>query len=459
MKNKPINIRPWLEVVCCALFAILLFFPLGISAQSNAIDSLDQLLANQPVDSVRVKLLVEKSAKLYPISPDSAMEVAEEAIALATDLDYKEDLAYAYKNLGLAHYMKGDYEKVMEYWAKSLEIFEEIDFKLGISNLQNNIGAVYQTKGDDPNALDYFLRSVKNAEAIPDTLGIDISRAKAERLGSAYMNIGTVYANEEGNYDQALEAYTAALDIFRKIGYDRGIATAAINIGEFYILNDQPEKSLGHLEESLELFKELGMDYSLSLMLLGTASLDMKKEQLAEEYFRDAVKIAGEKQSKMEQSKAYVSLANLQLEKKRYDQAIQSYTNALDLAKITKVYREQEDAYEGMAKAYSELGDFKKAFEFQKLFEQTRDTIRKEDYAKTVGNLRFEHDTENKEKEIELLNAQNELSQVQIDRDAKAKIFLFITLGLFLAIIAGVIYQYIYTRKSNRQLAYERNKS
>ena len=449
MKNKPINFKHRLVLVWCALFSSLLIFPHIITAQTNPNNSQDQIPSSQQADSTRVKELVDLSAQLYPVNPDTAMIVAKDAIDLATQLDMKEDLGYAYKNMGLAYYVKGDYDEVMDYWTKSLEIFEEIDFKVGISNLQNNIGAVYQTKGDDPKALEYFLEAVKNAEAIPDTM----------RIASAYVNIGTVYANDNKNLDEALDAYQTALDMFRRIKYDRGIATAAINIGEIYYKNDQPEEALDHLEESLVLFKKIGMDHSLSLMLLGKTTQKMGQLQIAEEYFRDAIKTSGENQTKMEQAKAYVALGNLQVEKGIYNRAINNYNTALDVSKSTEVLREQKDAYEGLATSYAGLRDFKTAFEFQKLYESISDSIQDEQYVKQVGDLRFQFNTEQKEKEIELLNTQNELAQVQIDRDARAKQFLYITLGLFLAIIAGVIYQYLYIRKSNRKLDYERNKS
>lgn len=449
MKNKPIIIKHRLVLVWCALIFAFTFLPLDISAQSSPKNSQDQKRSAQQADSIRVKQLVDLSAQLYGSNPDSAMIVAREAIDLATLFDLKEDLGYAYKNLGLAYYVKGDYDEVMENWTKSLAIFEEIDFKVGISNLQNNIGAVYQTKGDDQKALEYFLAAVKNAEAIPDSM----------RIASAYVNIGTVYVNDEINLDQALDAYLKALDMFRDINYERGVATAAINIGEVYIKKDQPEAALDHLEESLVIFKNLGMDYSLSLMLLGQASLNMGKQQLAEEYFREAIKISGENQTKMEQAKAYNALAKLQLDKNSYEQAIVNFNTALDLSRTTKVLREQEDAYEGLARAYAELGEFENAFRFQQLHETMSDSIQDIESARNVANMRFIFDTENKEKEIMLLNAENELAQVQIDRDAKAKLFLYITLGLFLAIIAGVIYQYLFIKRSNRQLAFERNKS
>lgn len=449
MKNKPINIKPWLGLVLCALISCFLCFPLTLTAQSSPIDSLDQLLANQPADSVRVDLLNNKSEALRATNPEKAVQVAQEAIALAEAIDYKKGLGYAYKNKGMVPYLKGDYAEVLVDWKKSLALFEEINFKLGISNLQNNIGSVYQTKGDDPTALEYFLASYKNAEEIGHSL----------RIATALVNIGTVYSNETSTYDQAMEAYIQALDMFREIENDYGIAACGINIGEVYINKGEPQLSLDYLEESLQVFKKVGADYSLSLNLLGTAYSDMGNKQLAEEYFKQAIDVAGMNESKMQKARAHIALADLSFERKRFNQAITNYEAGLDLAKTTGLYRDQRDTYEGLARVYSALGDFQKAFDYQMEFARLRDTIRDDRYEETVGNLRFQFDLENKEKEIELLNAQNELSQVQIDRDARAKQFLYITLGLFLAIIAGVIYQYLFIRKSNKQLAFERNKS
>ncbi len=451
VKNKPIDIKQRLGLFSCALIFLIFLLPLSLLAQtqSNVVDSLDQLLADQPVDSIRVDLLNNKTEALRNSHPDKAIQVAEEAIVLAEAIDYKKGLGYAYKNKGMVPYVKGDYTEALVDWKKSLALFEEINFKLGISNLQNNIGSVYQTKGDDPTALEYFLESYKNAEEIDHSL----------RIATALVNIGTVYSNEPSSYDQALEAYTKALDMFRDMEYDYGIAASAINIGEVYVKKGEPELSLDYLEESLEVFKKIGEDYSLSLNLLGTAYSDLGNKQLAEEYFKQAIDIAGINESKMQKARAHIALAELSFERRRFNQAINNYEAGLDLAQTTGLYRDQRDTYEGLARVYSALGDFQKAFEYQREFARLRDTIRDDRYEEIVGNLRFQFDLENKEKEIQLLNAENELSQVQIDRDAKAKMFLYITLGLFLAIIAGVIYQLLYIRNSNKKLAFERNKS
>ena len=78
---------------------------------------------------------------------------------------------------------------------------------------------------------------------------------------------------------------------------------------------------------------------------------------------------------------------------------------------------------------------------------------------KTLGFLRVEFDLANKDKEINLLNTENELKEIQIEKDARAKQSLFIILILFLAIIAGLVFQFFYIRRSNKKLAFERNRS
>ncbi|MDH3698713.1 MAG: tetratricopeptide repeat protein, partial [Flavobacteriaceae bacterium] len=425
--------------------------PLFLSAQSNPVDSLDQLLANQPADTVRVNLLLKKSTALFSSSPDEALQIATEAIDLANELDFKKGQAFGHKNQGIVHYIKGDFEQVVPAWAESLRIFEEIDYKLGISNIQNNLSALFQTRGDDPTALDYALLSLKNAEEIQDTL----------RIATAYVNIGASYSNEAATYTQALEAYIQAKEMCEKINYLECISISLVNMAEIYLLQEDPEprKALQLLEESLEIYEKTGEDPSTTLRLMGDAFVLMKNKNSAETYYSNSIQIAQEGEYKLQESKGHIKLADLYTKNGDYDRATKSYEKGLALAQITGALPDKGDVYKGLAELNAKTRNFEEAFRYERRLAEINDSIKDEDYTRTVGNFRVTLDLANKEKEIQLLNTQNELSQVQIDRDAKAKLFLYITLGLFLAIIAGVIYQYLYMRRSNKQLAFERNKS
>ncbi|MBT8211306.1 MAG: tetratricopeptide repeat protein [Eudoraea sp.] len=441
--------RPLVSYFRLKFLAGLFLIPILGLGQSAQIDSLKQLIAQQQDDSLKVNTLLAVSQNYFSINPDSAVIYANQAISLANEIQFGKGAGMGYKNIGLAYYYMGDFDQVLENWEKSLAVFEEVDFKSGISNLQNNIGSVYQTRGDDPTALEYFINSLRSAEAIQDTT----------RIATALLNIGTVYSNVPSTYDQALEAYDKALPMFRDLEYDDGVAMASLNIGELYLLKDNPTAAVAYLEKSQELIDESNYGHAFSLSLLGKAYNKLGDLARAEQYYRKAISVANKSQSKMEQSKAQIGLAEVLGNRGNYRAAISNYLAGLDMANETGVFRDQADAYEGLAKMYAATGAYERALEANDRVIALKDTIRADNYEKTLGFLRIEFDLANKDKEISLLNAENQLKEVQIEKDARAKQSLYIILILFLAIIAGLVFQFFYIRRSNRKLAFERNRS
>ena len=335
------------------------------------------------------------------------------------------------------------------YWKKSLEIFDEIGDKQGISNLQSNIGSIYQTKGDDPTALSYFLSSVRLAEEIGDSL----------RIGTAYLNIGSVYSNEALTFEQALQAYTKSKEIFDVIGYQEGVGYAAFNMAELYLKDNDPKSAINVLEESLIALEKSGGNIATSLILMGQAHSALGAFGKAERYLMDAIAVSEQKASKIEEARAYIELGNLYNKQNNLLEATNNYLNGLDLVETTQMYRDKRDVYDGLASIYSKLGDFENAYTYQKLFSAARDTIRNSNYEKTIGDLRFQFDIENKEKEIALLNTENELKQVELERATVSKRYFLVLAALLLLIVLGYVSRYRFIKKSNKKLAEERNKA
>ncbi|MEB8345119.1 tetratricopeptide repeat protein [Flavobacteriaceae bacterium KMM 6898] len=434
-----------------SFLAVVLFFIslAGISQNTKHIDSLKALINTEDNDSIAVNHLLEVASLLFNTDPDSSMTYSYRAIVLAEKIKFKRGLAYAYKNMGLAHYYKGEYSYVLIFWKKSLAIFEEIDDKTGISNLLNNLGAVYQTKGDDPKALDYFIKSLKIGQQIQDS----------SRIGTAYLNIGTVYSNQKNTYQEAFDAYLKSKAIFKGISYEEGVGTACINMAELYLKTNEPNLALKELNEAIDAFKKSGVNLSYSYNMMGLAFAKLGDLKKAESYQMDAILAANETDAKMEKTKAYIDLGNILIKQKKFDQAILSFETGLKLTEITGVYRAKKDAYKGLSNVYSGIGDYEKAYEYQKLYSVMVDTLKNDSYEKSIGDLRFQFDLENKEKEIALLNKNNELKEIQLERSAISKKYLLALSGLFFVIIAGFFFQYRYVKKSHRRLDKERNKT
>ena len=431
-------------------FIILIFFTqISFGQNSKSVEELKRLVTEQVNDSTKVNTLLDIASQLFRTQPDSSMVYSRKAIDLATKIDFKKGLGYAYKNMGLGHYVKGEFSDVLLHWKKSLAIFEEINDETGISNLLNNLGAVYQTKGDDPKALDYFIRSVKIAEKIKDS----------SRMGTAYLNIGTVYSNEGTTYTEAFEAFNKSKDIFSEMGYDEGVGAVAINMAELYIETNKPQDALPHLNDALEAYSKSGSSLSNTYNYMGKAYKDLQRYNLAKEYHLKAIKAAELNDAKLEKTKALISMGDVLVEQKAYAQAVINLKEGLKLTEVTGVYRDKKDAYEGLAKAYSGMKDYKNAYDYQQLFASISDTIRNESYDESIGNMRFQYDLENKEREIELLNVDNELKQTQIERTTASKRLLYALAALLLAMVGSVFSRYRFIQKSNASLAEERNKS
>jgi class 3 adenylate cyclase/TPR repeat protein len=432
-------------VLTLTLFVI----PNGFS-QTEKLDSLKTIIVQNNKDSTVVNALLEISTILSRTEPAESREYALKAIDLAEEINFKKGEAFGYKNLGLLLYFKGELNKdLVDYWKTSLNLFTEINFKNGISNIQSNLGSVYQTKGDDPTALNYFLKSVRIAEEINDSL----------RIATAYLNIGSVYANEAITHEQALEAFEKSKIIFDNINYREGAGYAGINIAELYLKKNDPPAALVALKESMTHFDKTDSNIANSLVMMGRAYVQMNQLKEAEQHYLDAIEIAEQNDSKMEASKAYIELGALYRRNQNFPKALEQYEKGLELTAITQVFKDKRDIFEGLAKVYSQIGDYEKAFTYQKQFSDIRESLRSGDYEKTLGNLRFQFDIENKEKEIELLNAENEIKAVDLERAAISKKFFLAVSTLLFAIAVGVLLQYRFIKKSNRKLSFERNRA
>ena len=431
-------------------FIFLICFALNSFGQNDQnVEELKRLIVEQANDSTKVNTLLDIASKLYRSQPDSSFVYSSKAIALATEINFKKGLAYAHKNMGLGYWVKGEYLDVLFHWEKSLAIFEEINDENGISNQLSNLGAIWQTKGDDPKALDYFIRSVKIAEKIQDSL----------RIGTVYLNIGTVYSNEETTYDDAFESFSKSMNIFRSMGYDEGVGTVAINIAELYLKKGNPQAALPHLSDAFVAYSRAGSSLSNTYNDTGKAHKDLKRYDLAKEYHIKAIEAAELNDAKSEKTKALISLGEVLIKQKAYAEAINNIKEGLKITEVTGVYRDKKDAYEGLVKAYSGMKDYKNAFNYQQLFTSISDTIRNESNAELIGNMRFQYDLENKDREIQLLNVDNELKQTQIERASASKRLLYALAALLLAMVGGIFLRYRFIQKSNASLAEERNKS
>jgi len=76
------------------------------------------------------------------------------------------------------------------------------------------------------------------------------------------------------------------------------------------------------------------------------------------------LEIAQKFNAKLEEAQAILGLANTYKKQGKYIKAIQYFEQGKTIAEEIESYQDLKDAYEGLALSYSEVSDFKNAFEY-----------------------------------------------------------------------------------------------
>ena len=178
------------------LLLFVAYFNISL-AQTEISDSLKSVLATTIDDNARLDLLNAISNSLFSSSTEEALDYGKEAKELALKLNDSTALAYALKNIGLCHYIYGNYIDVSLNWHQSLTIFQSLQDDKGSANLLSNLGVMHSDQGDDVKAIENYLKSLQLSEKLGDRL----------LIASALGNLGYLYSAKEATRDQALSYF------------------------------------------------------------------------------------------------------------------------------------------------------------------------------------------------------------------------------------------------------------
>ncbi|MFM9007069.1 MAG: adenylate/guanylate cyclase domain-containing protein [Bacteroidota bacterium] len=390
---------------------LLLFLFIGLpmaviaSPETGPADSLLNIILKSPRDTNTVNRLLELSKLLLNDTPEISIKHAEEAAELSADLNYGRGLAQSEKSIGLAYYMQGDYIQTLTHWNRSKDIFDSIGDLRGSANLLSNLGAVYFNQGDDATALEYYLKSLKIAERIGDTL----------RILTNYQNIGAVHLNKRITHDQALSYFLKALPLTETLNDKDATGTVTVNIGEIYLERGNIDTALYYFERSRRAFEQ-SENLPYTLFSIGKAYMMKKDFGRAMTFQRSAYEYAKKLDSKNDMAISLIGLGKVQIENGDYSDALNSFVEAENISNEIGASYQLKDAYEGLTRAYSKMGNYSKAFEYQNALLAIKDTLFNLDIQKKLGTLQFTFDIEKKESQINLLTKDQEIKAQEIRR-------------------------------------------
>lgn len=378
-----------LQLLCLSIFITPV-------VANNYIDSLKEQLAIQN-EVNKTDVLIELSKAYWTVSPGRGLQYSNEAVKLAKKHNDKNKEARALLYGGVNAYYLADYEKSIDFYQKSLMIAREInDERLSAYNL-NNLGMVNSQLKNYEKAISNYSES----SGIMKELGDKIEYAKIiNNIGELNMLLG--------NYDEALKNHLSIVSIIKESGERIFLLWLLNDIGNIYIKKGNYEKALQYLFESLKISDEIDDNIGKTRVLnnIGTVYLKKKEPGKAKEYFY----------------------------------------NGLIFAKKTSAEESLMETYRNLSGYYLEINNHKKALEFYKLFKEVSDNILNENRSNKIIEMQTRFETENKEKENNLLRKKNEVNELTIEKQTYLRNFFIVLLILSILLII-LIYNRFSTKK------------
>ncbi len=172
-------------------------------------------------------------------------------------------------------------------------------------------------------------------------------------------------AQSNDDLGKAVDKYRAALKIFEKVRFLKGIGFVCINLGNVFIDWGQYDKAVEYYEKSLAIFRELKdkKGEANSLLGLGNVFKEWGQYDKAVQYYEKSLAMSRELKDKNGEGTTLNNLGIVFKNWGQYDKALESYEKSLAIARELKDRQTEGYNLIRLGNVFSDWGQYAKALE------------------------------------------------------------------------------------------------
>ncbi len=243
------------------LFLLILAGSYATAQINKKLDSL--LLINQKYlkqDTVKVRILVDIAVAYEEVNLEKALEKANEAVALAKQLNIPFSLAKAYDKQASVLMLLGNYVSSISAFNKAIEIYKTLGKMKEQIRLTNSLGNLYYLSSDFLKAKAFYEKAAKEAEKIGDKF----TQAKALcNMGNACVAMS--------EYPQSIVFYEKGIQLFELLNDKKSVVRNIGNLGNSYQSLGNYKKALEYYFKARKMNEAMGNTFDLANNLLNIA--------------------------------------------------------------------------------------------------------------------------------------------------------------------------------------------
>ena len=251
----------------------------------------------------------------------------------------------------------GNYADAEKITDEIIRRSDSIGFLPGSARAKKIMGSLSWHQGNNQEALKYYEAALVLFREIGD-----------ERSAASTLNgLGIIYS-KMGSYKRGQEYYFRALRFYERLGNKRAVAKLSNNIGVLYKIQNDFDKALEYYEKSLRINEESKDKNGIAYSLINIGALLYTKGDWVESipYFNRSIALReeiGDKQGIadciLNRGEAHAALGKLELAVSEFNQALKTYENLGDKEGLSY-------AYSNLADAYNKMGASRKARDYLK---------------------------------------------------------------------------------------------
>lgn len=381
---------------------------------------------NALTPSSRLDSLISRADELLYEDQSSCIVFCDLAIALATELDFQEQVAYSIQTKSLANRLIGNYDSALIQQNMALTMWQSMGDSSNIAGAFNNLGIIYDERGINDQAITYYLDGLQMYEQI----------GSLEGMAKAYNNLGIVN-KKEGNYQKVLEYYEKSLAIYQQLNHQIGITITYGNLGSVHLELKDFESAIDYSKRAIDAYLENGLDQyvAYSQENIGIAYRGLGELAKAEKYHLDAldnyIKYGNEKEAAFTRG----SLASIYCDTDKLSLAESFARRSLDDSRRMGLLDEQLRATEVLFNVARKTGAHTEVLEYHDMILELKDSLSNSQKVKTIEGLQMRYETQKKEQEIKTLQAEAAYKELEVSQTR----YLMMVVGLMAVAIVGAV--------------------
>jgi tetratricopeptide (TPR) repeat protein/DNA-binding CsgD family transcriptional regulator len=378
----------------------------------------------QQADTTLVRQLHNKAFGFFSTFPDSLLYYRDSSFHLAQRLNDNIGIIDGYIDLGIYHWIKGNFTEAIDAYTKAQGVAVKIKNEDKIASVRSNLGMVYAKLGDYPKAITYYLDAIKIFEQL----------GKKAKVANVYNSLGVAYRNNN-HIDDALNAYNTALGLFIELDNALNTAGCYTNMGNIYQVKGDLKQALDYQFKALQIFDSLQNYRGQVVCFNNISDIQLRLGNVidAKTYREKALTISRAHHFFSSEVVALLGMGTISLSVQKSKEAEQYLLEGISRAREKNFRSELVNLYHELSACYKQQKRNELALEYYEKYAELKDSLFNSQNLSTITNLRLAYDVEKKEADILLLKKDNEINRLTKNLVMGGSLALLLMAGLVVA--------------------------